>query len=461
MLLGTAESTSATLLPEPLFRIQNLLRTVDLTKSYLRESLSFIVENIASVSQTEFYIAVPAYDAYGKVVILEVKEKRDDFLASTNVELVPTSEEKNATFYKVSLVMPLAPGQVSNIQVATAVFHSTVPQPKAIKQPEAQFLLWRGSRLTMSPYEVVRQRMKVKVSDKGAIAYSKSKGDPVVEGSTLTYGPYMNTLPYSSDPIAVRYEYHFPLVEVTKLKREFWVSHYGGVLETEENYWMTNAAAKLSENFSRLRYQASTMTQERSTAIRGFNFHLLPGARDVYFTDEIGNVSTSNFRPHARDPTVEVRPRYPIFGGWNYTFTLGWNHDLGRSLKVLSTDERNVTTYLLRVPFVEGPDNTVYDTVEVSVVLPEGAKIVDVSTSYKDFERTEYYLKSQLDTIGRTVVKLTAHNVVDEHRRNDIYVTYEYSSTAILRKPALVSVGLFAIFLTAIIFGRMNFRISK
>ncbi|KAK9238920.1 Ribophorin I [Lipomyces kononenkoae] len=458
-------SEAAAFAPSSDFQIQNLFRTVDLTKSYLRESASFVIENISGKSQNEYYIAVPS-EIVGNATtkhlsLMEVKEKRVDPAVTLEVEVGPSNEHLGVQFYKVQLSKPLAAGDTSTIQIATVTVGALEAQPKLIKQPEAQNLLWTGSKFVLSPYKVVRQRTKIKLPDRGANGYSKIKNDPQVEDTTLTYGPYLDSEPFAAETIQVRYEYHFPVVEVTKLERELWVSHSGGNVATEERYWMTNSGAKLSESFSRLRWQASGMSGERSTAVKGFAVHLRPGARDVYFTDEIGNVSTSNFRADVRDPVLELRPRYPIFGGWNYSFTLGWNHDLGRSLKVLPSEGSGSDTYILRLPLLEGPDNTAYDVAEISVILPEGAKIVDVFSTYRDYTREDSLLKSHLDTIGRTVVKLTANNIVDEHRRNEVYITYTYSPTSSLRKPIVVSAAIATIFFAWIILGRIDVSISK
>jgi oligosaccharyltransferase complex subunit alpha (ribophorin I) len=94
------------------------------------------------------------------------------------------------------------------------------------------------------------------------------------------------------------------------------------------------------------------------------------GARDAYFTDIIGNVSTSNFRPGRgiADANLEIEPRFPIYGGWNYTFRIGWNVDLERVERVTNGER------VLKVPFLEGPENVQYAQYDVNIILPEGAK---------------------------------------------------------------------------------------
>ena len=58
---------------------------------------------------------------------------------------------------------------------------------------------------------------------------------------------------------------------------------------------------------------------------RSFRTVLPASARDVYYRDEIGNISTSNLR--IRDDSVEIdlRPRFPLFGGWKTHYKIGYN----------------------------------------------------------------------------------------------------------------------------------------
>lgn len=53
---------------------------------------------------------------------------------------------------------------------------------------------------------------------------------------------------------------------------------------------------------------------------------LLPSsARDVYYRDEIGNISTSNLREGDEHVEMEIRPRFPLFGGWKTHYYIGYN----------------------------------------------------------------------------------------------------------------------------------------
>ncbi len=53
---------------------------------------------------------------------------------------------------------------------------------------------------------------------------------------------------------------------------------------------------------------------------------LLPAAaRDIYYRDEIGNISTSHLREMDDSVELELRPRFPLFGGWKTHYYIGYN----------------------------------------------------------------------------------------------------------------------------------------
>ncbi|KAK9472449.1 Ribophorin I [Dipodascopsis tothii] len=455
----SALGASAEFVPPPTFEITNLLRTLDLSKAYVRQSTSMNVMNVGSFPTDEFYIAFPGdvvNSTVDHVAILEAKTKTSDgaLLAHSKAEF---DSERNVQYYKITLDAPVKPRKSVSLQFASAVTDTLQAQPRTIKQADPQYLQYEGSTVELSPYFVAKQRTIVKYGNRYLASYTRpSEADPVTESGTLTYGPYENTPAFKVEPLAVRYDYTMPVIKGDRLERDVWVSHYGGNVAVEERYWIHNAGARMTEAFSRLKWQATGFSKAPTAALRGFGMVLKPGVRDVYFTDEVGNVSTSRFRPGLRESSLELMPRYPIFGGWNYSFTVGWNIDAGRLLKTAGDDE-----YVLRVPFIEGPENVVYDEVVFSAVLPEGAEVIELAAPV-NFDSTETtVLKSHLDTKGRTVVRLTAHNVIDEDRRRDVYILYKVPASAQLQKPAIVAAALGLVFAAVMFVQRVDTSISK
>jgi len=152
----------------------------------------------------------------------------------------------------------------------------------------------------------------------------------------------------------------------------------------------------LKGHFSRLAHQQSKFHATTPAQIlTSLTLRIPPTAHSTYYYDTIGNVSTSHFRqgstagsaaksskvrtsPRTVDGVLELRPRYPILGGWNYSFTIGYDVPLEDALKVES-DGRMI----LGVPFLTGLRDMVVDDVELGIVLPEGARWVDIC-GYKD-----------------------------------------------------------------------------
>ena len=60
-------------------------------------------------------------------------------------------------------------------------------------------------------------------------------------------------------------------------------------------------------------------------SIKSFKSVLPAAASDVYYRDEIGNISTSNLWNQEDSVELEMRPRFPLFGGWQTRFYTGYN----------------------------------------------------------------------------------------------------------------------------------------
>jgi oligosaccharyltransferase complex subunit alpha (ribophorin I) len=109
------------------------------------------------------------------------------------------------------------------------------------------------------------------------------------------------------------------------------------------------------------------------------HLYLPAGISNVYYYDLIGNVSTSKLRTtpsvsrNVKSPqysVLEMRPRYPLLGGWNYSFTLGWDSPLQDSASWDAKSGR----YIVGVPIMTPIPSAVIDDAEVKIILPEGAK---------------------------------------------------------------------------------------
>ena len=130
---------------------------------------------------------------------------------------------------------------------------------------------------------------------------------------------------------------------------------------------MKHNGAKLKGSFSRYDYQRNPSGSGLSS-IRSFKTLLPSAAMDVYYRDEIGNISTSNMLSLDEAVELEIRPRFPLFGGWQTNYYIGYNLPSHEYLF------HQGSRYKLKMRFVDHVyDDQVVEDVLLKIILPEGA----------------------------------------------------------------------------------------
>jgi len=386
----------STFKPPQSFKNVNLVHIINLEKNYPKEQINVVIENIASTPQDEYFIpftsqqmaTIGGLEAKDKknldgglfeVRAVEFDPERYEHRGNTLPEFITYTSRSDTQFYRVRLAQPLAPKAQVTLGITYSYLSALHPLPKHIGQQESQFLVYEFSAYCTSAYVTLKQKTEVKFPSGNVPEYTIVPGGevefPVKAGSKFTYGSFGEVPVGAVEPVKVRYEFTKPLIHVSRLERDIEVSHWGGNVAFEERYTLHNLAANLTNQFSRVQWAAQQYYNPASTAIKELKFPLKVGSLDPYFTDVIGNVSTSRFRSNKREASLEIKPRYPVFGGWNYPFRVGWNADLKKFLRKLSTGQG----YVLNVPFLEGPkqsEGMEYEHIELRVILPEGAKYV-------------------------------------------------------------------------------------
>jgi oligosaccharyltransferase complex subunit alpha (ribophorin I) len=325
---------------------------------------------------------------YSRLEQLNLTWKGTSFERRCCTSVNANTSSSDTQFYRVRLNTPLAPKAQQTLAITSSYLSALHPLPKHIGQEETQYLVYTFSAYCPSAYVTLKQKTEVKFPTSNVPEYTIVLGgnaeSPQKAGSKFTYGSFGEVPAGALEPVKVRYEFTKPLIHVSRLERDIEVSHWGGNIAFEERYTLHNHAANLTNQFSRVQFAQQQYYSPPSVAIKELKFPLKVGSLDPYFTDVIGNVSTSRFRSNKREANLEIKPRYPVFGGWNYPFRVGWNADLKKFLRKLSTGQG----YILNVPFLEGPkqlEGIEYEYIELRVILPEGAKYVclpSASTSH-------------------------------------------------------------------------------
>jgi len=242
---------------------------------------------------------------------------------------------------------------------------------------------------------------------------------------------------------------------ITRLKREIEISHWGNVAVTE-HLEMQHDGAKFDGEFSRADFQRD-MRGHFAPVIHSV-VHLLPlHASDIYYRDEIGNISTSAINVVNDKLAVDLTPRFPLFGGWKIKYTFGYNLPLS---SYVFTDAGSSKLVLNMTFGKEMALDAVIDDFILHVILPEGSKNAQFVTPFALVKEETSIHKTYLDTVGRPVLIGHWKNVVPEHTSH-FQVTYSFSHSSMLMEPFLLVITYFVSFIFAMIYVRFELSIAK
>ncbi|RHZ81062.1 hypothetical protein Glove_124g21 [Diversispora epigaea] len=428
------------------------IRTIDITTAVVRENIAILAQNVHNEPLREYYFPINEnFDVH--LSYITVKEKKTSKIF--NIVKADFDSFKRIQFYKIIFDRQIDPHEKIVFIMSTAFIHMLTPYPVEIAQSGRQNLLFRGNLYGNSAYTTEQQKTTIKLSTANVISYTKIPGVSR-NGNTIIYG-FDKKKPDDYEELLVHYEFQQALLTIKGVRRDFEISHWGNNLAVEEHYNLTHDGAKLKGQFSRLEYQQTVYTHHETIMARDFLL-VLPGhASEVYYRDEIGNVSTSRLRKERERTILEFKPRYPLFGGWNYTWYYGYNVPLGDFLKY----DHQTGRYIFQVSsFIDPFHNAVYDKAQIRIILPEGASNVKVELPFPVNKETHTVFKTYFDSKGRYLVVLDKYNVVQEHS-SPFLVSYEYSTLELLRKPLVASTFFFCGFLLSMVYSRMEFRIGK
>uniref|UniRef100_A0A5B7BBE4 Dolichyl-diphosphooligosaccharide--protein glycosyltransferase subunit 1 n=1 Tax=Davidia involucrata TaxID=16924 RepID=A0A5B7BBE4_DAVIN len=430
-------------------------RRIDLTSQSVRVTSTLKVENAGTNPVSEFLLAFPDHHAknlaYLTAITNEGKGKTKGSTVSLPIEVVHPKEMPPAlTWYSVSLPKGLGKGESLTLDVVAIFTHTLRPFPEEITQAETQLLVFQDSAFYLSPYVVKVQSLSVKLPEPKVESYTKLENTKV-SGSEIKYGPYENLPSFSYSPIAIHFESNKPFAVAQELVREIEISHWGSVQVTE-HYNLIHGGAQSKGEFSRLDYQARPHVRGAS-AFKNLIAKFPPRAHSVYYRDEIGNISTSHLWGDSKKTQLEIEPRYPMFGGWRTTFTIGYGLPL-QDFLFQSEGKR-----FLNITFGCPMNDVVIDNLIVKVVLPEGSRDISVSVPFpvKQWQETKF---SHLDMVGRPVVVLEKTNAVQEHDQH-FQVYYKFNNLSLLTEPLMLISGFFFLFVACIIYMHADMTISK
>ncbi|XP_005992605.1 dolichyl-diphosphooligosaccharide--protein glycosyltransferase subunit 1 [Latimeria chalumnae] len=429
---------------------EEVKRTVDLSTHLAKVGADLTLWNPGASAAVSCLLAVEAeLGEHLAYIGANVKGDEDD---DNSLELEETTlRGKSGKFFRVIFPSALAPGLKIKLSVEMVFSHVLKPYPTQITQAEKQFVVFEGNHYFYSPYPTKTQTTRVKLASRNVESYTKL-GNPSRAEDTIEYGPFKDIAAYSQDPLRVHYENNSPFLTITRMTRLIEVSHWGNIA-VEEVIDLKHTGANLKGPFSRYDYQRQP--DSGISSIKSFKTILPAAAQDVYYRDEIGNISTSHLLVLDDSVEMEVRPRFPLFGGWKTHYIVGYNLPSYEYLYNLGDQ------YALKMRFVDHVfDDQVVDSLTVKIVLPEGAKNIHMDKPYEIDRAPDELYYTYLDTFGRPVIVAHKQNLVEQHIQ-DIVIHYNFNKVLMLQEPLLVVGAFYILFFTVILYVRLDFSITK
>ncbi|KAJ9475789.1 Dolichyl-diphosphooligosaccharide--protein glycosyltransferase subunit 1 [Pseudozyma hubeiensis] len=455
----------------------NYIKQIDLTGSTSHSLTTVFIKpnsNPSNAAETTlpYYFILSAHEAHHlSWSRLTVKPALDSQLAATsefkggarpvitleNLGEVDGDAEQSHLF-EAKIPSDVLGADGATLTLETTLNHVSLPLPSTVKQTDPQLFLWSGDAAIRSPYTTLTGRIKVKAPSPKILSYTPS--DATKSGSIVTYGPFSNVAPFQPTspltPASVHYQSDTPHATIVDLQRTAEISHWGDALSITDRILLRNSGPALKGHFSRIEHQmASFYNRGSGTALSSLSFTLPAGVRNPWFIDQIGNVSTSRFRPSPPDPALvtssvgvpasnsvaskmsllELQPRFPLLGGWNYSFSIGYTLPLssGWTKRILGSDD-----YVTAVPLFTPLKDVATDSVSTTIVLPEGATRISIELPFEMDNVDNGITKTYLDTVGRPSIRVEKSRCSPEHAQL-VYVKYTLTHRANMIKVAAVA----------------------
>jgi len=429
--------------------VTNCERSLDISSQLVKmnHKVSFQNNGQGAVKSVLFSMDPTLQD---KVSFIEATVGSSDktYLRVTETKVQSDMEK---VFWKIDLKSALTAGSSVTLQVDVVLGRALEMYPAQITQKEKQLARFTGNLYAFLPYPVTTQSTTVSLASSNVESYTKTKPVSLSE-TTLSYGPFNNIAAFTVADMTVHAENNNPMLVVTRLERLLELSMWGNIA-VEETVDVAHRGALLKGSFSRYEFQRES---SGVSSVKNFKTLLPASSKDVYYRDDIGNISTSHMRVMDDAVELDLRPRFPLFGGWKTHYVVGYNVPSYEYL-FYSGNKHVLNMRLVDHIF----DDMLVEEAEVKVILPEGVTDIEVKTPYTMTRGEDGLHHTYLDTTGRTVIHLSTNKLLTENHIQDFQISFSYPHRTMVTEPLLLVSFFFFFYLVTIIYVRLDFSITQ
>jgi len=389
------------------------------------------------------------------VICLTISDESGETYHYGLIQHPTVQTQHDAVLLEVDLGSGIGAGKKLSLTVEMVYYNRMNPLPKKIRIKDNQLMFFTDNSAIFSPYDILHQKSSYYLSST-PIKYTVTKNSKGT-GKVIAYEFKQTQDAFTTMTINVHFQNNFPFCNFKKASKQIEVSHWGNIA-IEEKYLIKNEGAELTGEYGRVDFNQYTSDSGMS-ALKELDAEYPIHTWGMYYTDDIGNISTSNaFRDVKKNVVkLNLRPRFSIFGGWKTNWVIGYNFP---TYHYLYNDNTEPDAYYLKQLFSFPFRNIVAEKYELSIILPEGATDIEYDLPFDVDEIEEGLHFSYLDYWGRPKITFRKSKVQDLHNL-PIFVKYRFDKNHIYLEPAILVTGFSVLFLGLIWFGRLSFNFVK
>eukprot|EP00344_Euplotes_crassus_P008324 CAMPEP_0197006168 /NCGR_PEP_ID=MMETSP1380-20130617/33168_1 /TAXON_ID=5936 /ORGANISM="Euplotes crassus, Strain CT5" /LENGTH=458 /DNA_ID=CAMNT_0042425613 /DNA_START=12 /DNA_END=1388 /DNA_ORIENTATION=+ len=395
---------------------------------YLQETVIEFTNN--EKENIHEYILLIDKDQVDDLVYIEVElnkkvanTTRDDSITIPTEDFVP---------FKVD-IGTLSSGSKARFIVKEIYTNKKAPYSTTMKMHETPKLRIIDDAYYISLYETEKMKSTFECSECGSLKATEIEGAEA-RTKNVRYGTFKKVQPLTSEAIYILINIDAPQPLFSSVKRAITISHWSSI-DVEEEYRLKNNIPALAGGFSRVAYNPHTIKY----AVTELDCELPVDITELYYTDEIGNITTSNAYRGSENVEFTIQPRFPVMGGWKTYWQQGYKLPKDSYIKETGNPEE----YEVSLSFSHPYDDIIAQDFEFSITLPEGATDtkIDIPFEMQSIENETVF--RYLDLFGRQKIVMKRRNILERVHDKSVKVTYRLPQSSHLIKPVIVVVYMF------------------